>query len=191
MFGGLFFMNTQTLPRIWNLNEVISGNPEKCLLTPVSIGERRRYSKDRSVATVNCLCACGKVVNIVINHFVAGLAISCGCARHKLRKHLRSNREIKNMYCAMIGRCHKSTHQSYRFYGAKGVVVCELWRENYQAFFDWCMANGWKKGLQIDKDKLAPTKPGLLYSPNTCCFLSREENISLASRRRPSKKILS
>lgn len=46
--------------------------------------------------------------------------------------------------------------------------------------YDWCIENGWKQGLQIDKDKLWEEKhgsfPGKEYSPEYCCFLTKSEN---------------
>lgn len=168
----------QHMPREWTLEEVVSLTPEGCKLTPISIGDRRRYSKEKSVATVNCICACGKEKNVVIIHFIKGWSMSCGCSRNKPIKWERSNRDINNVYSAMMGRCNKPKHPSFRYYGAIGVRVCDEWTNNYQKFFDWCMANGWERGLELDKDKMSPTKPGLLYSPEFCCFLTRRENLA-------------
>jgi len=35
---------------------------------------------------------------------------------------------------AMRYRCHVPTNDRYRFYGARGIVVCQQWRESFEAF---------------------------------------------------------
>lgn len=74
----------------------------------------------------------------------------------------------------MMHRCYDKKDVSYKYYGAKGVIVCEEWINSYQSFLDWSLVNGWQKGLQIDKDKKGN---GLLYSPLTCCWLTPSENM--------------
>jgi hypothetical protein len=36
----------------------------------------------------------------------------------------------------MRGRCHRPTNVRYAQYGAKGVTVCQRWRDSFQAFLD-------------------------------------------------------
>ncbi len=38
------------------------------------------------------------------------------------------------IYRAMINRCHLETDRGYRWYGARGIRVCERWRESFSAF---------------------------------------------------------
>jgi hypothetical protein len=70
----------------------------------------------------------------------------------------------------MIGRCNNLKNKDY---GGKGVRVFSGWVENRNSFFDWAIANGWKEGLQIDKDIKGD---GLLYSPDTCIFVTPKVN---------------
>lgn len=73
----------------------------------------------------------------------------------------------------MMQRCYYKKNNSYKNYGAKGVTVCKEWREDIKSFYNWAINNGWKEGLQLDKDIKGD---GLLYSPDTCCFVTHEEN---------------
>ncbi len=78
----------------------------------------------------------------------------------------------------MIARCYSIKATKYPYYGAIGVRMCDEWRNNFKSFYDWALANGWRKGLQIDKDTI-PRKlgiPPLLYSPETCCILTNKQN---------------
>lgn len=73
----------------------------------------------------------------------------------------------------MISRCYNKSHEKYKFYGGRGVIVCDQWKNSYQSFLDWSILNGWKQGLQIDKDIKGN---GLLYSSETCCWVTPKEN---------------
>lgn len=73
----------------------------------------------------------------------------------------------------MKARCNNPNAENYKWYGAIGVKVCNEWNNDFVAFKDWALKNGWKHGLQLDKDIKGN---GLLYSPYTCCFVSSLEN---------------
>jgi len=77
---------------------------------------------------------------------------------------------------SMISRCHNPNDTIYRNYGAIGIKVCDEWRNDIKVFYNWAIGNGYKKGLELDKDKLASTKPGKLYSPKYCSFITHAEN---------------
>lgn len=70
----------------------------------------------------------------------------------------------------MVYRCSDKNRISY---GAKGVTVCEDWIENINSFCEWAINNGWRKGLQLDKDIKGT---GMLYSPEFCCFVTPKVN---------------
>jgi hypothetical protein len=72
----------------------------------------------------------------------------------------------------MKERCYNKNSENYLNYGGKGVTVCKEWRENFKSYHDWAIANGWRKGLNIDKDKSG----GNIYSPETCEVMTSKEN---------------
>lgn len=73
----------------------------------------------------------------------------------------------------MLDRCYNPKNEKYKFYGEIGIKVCDEWRSNYNKFLEWSLTNGWKPGLQIDKDIVGDSK---LYSPETCKWVTRKEN---------------
>lgn len=79
------------------------------------------------------------------------------------------------VWAGMKARCYNVNNGAYHNYGGNGVTVCEEWIK-FKPFFKWALENGWKPGLQIDKDKLSPQRNGKIYSPEYCCFLSQKEN---------------
>ena len=129
-------------------------------------------------------CSCGKVKEILIYSFKTNHTKSCKCRRsvvsimkavtHGMKKH-----PLYNTWSHMISRCFDPKNKSYKFYGERGVTVCDEWRHDPIAFIKWGMDNGYKKGLTLDKDI---NGPGLLYSPNTCRFVTHKENCNNTRR---------
>lgn len=59
----------------------------------------------------------------------------------------------------MIARCHNPAHAAYRYYGARGVKVCDRWRESFEAFAADMGAR--PVGLELDRiDPAGDYKPG-------------------------------
>ena len=79
-----------------------------------------------------------------------------------------------SVWDAMLQRCYdKKLHKRYPSY--EQCIVCEDWL-NFQNFAEW-FVNNYIKDYQLDKDLLV--KENKLYSPETCCFVPQEVNLSL------------
>jgi hypothetical protein len=68
-------------------------------------------------------------------------------------------------------------------YGGKGVRMCDEWLNDFLKFQEWAIANGWEKGLQVDKDikaKALGVEP-LLYSPEFCSIVNGVDNMNSTS----------
>lgn len=89
------------------------------------------------------------------------------------QKYFPSIRKLNNVYHSMMSRCYNKNTRMYKFYGGRGVIVCEEWKNDYQKFLDWALGNGWKEGVELDKDTKGD---GMLYSPETCCFVTSKKN---------------
>ena len=63
-----------------------------------------------------------------------------------------------------------ATAHDIKGYINRGITVCEEWRI-YANFEAWCLANGWKRELQIDR-----IDNGRNYEPNNCRFISATRN---------------
>lgn len=115
---------------------------------------------------------------------------SCGCVelarktRHGFRK-AKDTHPAYRAYRGMMSRCYDTNCPEYGWYGAKGVTVCDEWKENPEAFVRWSLENGWAKGLHIDKDILSEAK-GIhphIYSPETCQWVDARKNVGFATNR--------
>ncbi len=107
-----------------------------------------------------CRCDCGKQKIVRTSNLKSGAVKSCGCLlyetqmknREKAIKHGCSHKErLYETWKNMKRRCYDTTNKRADFYCNKGVVVCEEWKEDYLAFKEWAMSNGYKENLTLDR----------------------------------------
>ena len=85
------------------------------------------------------------------------------CAKRGLRKHNDSNSKLYRVLASMISRCHNKKDKGYKEYGARGIIVCDEWKNNYSVFKEWSVSNGYSEGLSIDR-----IDNDRSYEPNNC-----------------------
>ena len=71
----------------------------------------------------------------------------------------------------MKQRCYNPNNRSYKNYGGRGITVCQEWKEDFQTFYDWAIANGYKKGLEIDRIDVNGN-----YEPDNCRWTTSKKN---------------
>ena len=108
-----------------------------------------------------CKCDCGNIVNVVGMSLRNGDCKSCGCLRKEMmrQKHTkheaystRTKRErLYNIYAGMKQRCFNKRSEPYKYYGGRGVTICNEWLEDYTAFREWALSNGYSETLSIDR----------------------------------------
>ena len=85
---------------------------------------------------------------------------------HGLSKH-----PLYNLWRNIKKRCNVITDMNYKWYGGKGIKMSLKWESNFKHFYDWCLLNGWERGLTIDRIN---NEKG--YLPENCSFITRSLN---------------
>lgn len=92
------------------------------------------------------------------------------------------DKHIYSIWKGMNKRCNNKNCKDYRWYGAKGIKVCDDWRE-YLNFRKWAISNDFAVGLTIDRLDVSKD-----YSPSNCQWITQSENSK--KRQREGKIIL-
>lgn len=91
--------------------------------------------------------------------------------------YLRSKHPLYRTWYSMIRRCYDKWDNSYRWYGAKGIQVCNRWRKSFQAFVD---DMGPRPSAEHEVERLDANKN---YEPINCCWLHKSENRPLITNK--------
>ena len=78
---------------------------------------------------------------------------------------------LVKIFYNMHQRCRNPRTNGYKYYGGKGIKVCDEWSKPF-SFVNWALENGYKLGLSIDR-----IDSSLGYCPENCQWLTRRENI--------------
>lgn len=137
-------------------------------------------------AKIKAKCTlCDEVYSLTTGNFFSGKSLNCvKCGAAETRSAFSKsvggvrNHKLYGVWDSIVQRCTNPKSSAYKYYGGCGVTVCDEWKSSAETFIKWALENGWKDGLQVDKDMLSE-KLGISphrYSPETCCFLSHQEN---------------
>lgn len=124
-----------------------------------------------------CQCECGEKIIVRGADLRNGNTTSCGCLNReknaeRLTKHGMSTTKLYSVRKSMISRCYNPNDKEYHNYGGRGITVCNEWRENKQAFFDYTktLPHYGEKGYSLDR-----IDNELGYMPNNVRWVSMKE----------------
>lgn len=127
-----------------------------------------------------CKCDCGNYITVMSDNLKR--TQSCGCVKKlstaKVGKaNLKhggtsgSRERLYNIWSGMKSRCYNEKDtEHYKRYGARGVSICDEWRNSYEAFRDWALSNGYHDDLSIDRIDVNGN-----YEPSNCRWATNKE----------------
>lgn len=129
-----------------------------------------------------CKCDCGSIKIVSLCSLRKGESKSCGCLwqeNHKKYglKHGGCNTRLYQIWTDMKHRCNNPNESGYKYYGGKGIKVCEAWLNDFVAFRDWALSHGYRDDLTIDREDSNKD-----YYPENCRWITMKENMDRSRR---------
>lgn len=119
-----------------------------------------------------CLCACGQKVIVTGTHLRSGNTKSCGCLQKERISavktiHGQTGSRTYKSWTEMRVRCNNPNSKIYKYYGGRGIIICNRWNE-FKNFF----ADMGERPENLSIERINNNKG---YSPDNCKWGTRKE----------------
>lgn len=130
-----------------------------------------------------CLCECGKETIALGVNLRDGHTQSCGCLRKTNHvTHGGTGTRLFVIWRSMHQRCYNPKSISYEYYGARGIIICPEWKDDFSNFRKWALSNGYADNLSIDRIDVNGN-----YEPSNCRWATAtEQRINQRPRQKDS-----
>lgn len=136
-----------------------------------------------------CRCDCGTEKVFAIYDVYSGHTKSCGCMTSKMKSNAQKKRlnyhgltETKEyrIWCHMRDRCGRKENPKYKYYGGRGIKVCDRWKKRFINF----LADMGKCPNGMSLDRIFVNND---YMPSNCRWAS---HMTQGSNKRNCKKVI-
>ncbi len=126
-------------------------------------------------------CKCGTEITGSLTYVLLGKSKSCGCLNViNHTKHGMSNTMVHNIWGGMIQRCTNQKATAWKYYGGRGITICDRWAYSFENFFS-DMGNPPSKKHSIDRINNDGN-----YEPGNCRWATASQQAKNRRRKIPS-----
>lgn len=152
-------------------------------LTVLRRAEDKVFPSGKTGIVWDCLCDCGKTKTIDGHALKNGATRSCGCLKDEVAskslnkfpvKHGGTKTRLYGVWMAMRRRCYNKNSDPYKYYGGRGITVCDEWLHSFEAFRDWAYANGYDENAPKGQCTLDRIDVNGNYCPENCRIVSQK-----------------
>ena len=138
--------------------------------------EIKDFDKCKYKEKVECICICGEKRFVIKASLINGKSNDCGCGRKKSvadrnKSHGLSKHPLYKVWKNIKSRCFNKNSHHYIRYGARGITICDEWKNNFKSFYEWSISNGYNESLEIDRIDNNGN-----YDQSNCRFVTAEVN---------------
>lgn len=84
--------------------------------------------------------------------------------------HGESKTRLYKAWKSMKNRCLSKNTPYFKWYGGRGIKVCDEWSNSYETFREWALLNGYDENLELDRIDVHGD-----YTPNNCRWIPHHE----------------
>ncbi len=88
-----------------------------------------------------------------------------------------ARRRLHNIHHSMLERCYNKKADSYKYYGGKGINVCDEWKNSFDTFVKWALTHGYNASLSLDR-----IDSNQSYCPENCRWVTKTIQANNTSR---------
>lgn len=142
------------------------------------VAEIKNRSREGKVVWL-CKCDCGRQVEIRGSCLITGHTKSCGCYQGDVVREVQTTHGVRvrgkitteyTSWSQMITRCINTKGRKYKYYGGRGIKVCDRWRFSFDNF----LADMGPKPSPTHTLDRYPDMNGN-YEPSNCRWATKKE----------------